>query len=496
MRNLTKTLAILSLLTPVVGYPLGVGDIKLHSALNQNLNAEIPLTLSDGESVADIRVGLAPAAKFDEKGVPWTYFLSKIRFQVVSGKSGSSAVIKVSSQEALKEPFLNLVLEVSSPKGSLYREFTVLVDPPPAYQAPTAPTVSKAIAPPAASKAIAPLSASNPVAIAPVASTKLPTATVVPAHEVSSSKSASYGPVHPKETLWSIAVKFSKEQGVTVNQMLMAIYEANPDAFSVDSAFGLIPGVVLQIPSSDVAARLSNEQAKAAYTSQKKTWKSREISPHTATVTPPKVAANNVTNEVVAPKVSKTPVPITSTAKSENVFAPDIQRPILVDQAVPTIAQHVSAKAKENIVQPMVAPPHVVEKPPVVAVAESSVPVDTSLANKVVTLEKQLSATKKALADKEKQIEKIKSQPDVVPVAVSDIKPPVTTKPVETKLTDVKPPIEAKTIIPLGTLSTAAPFEMPLPVAKIEAIKPATPLNEIPKAVAVVKPSAETKSNT
>ena len=131
VRNLTKTLAILSLLTPVVGYPLGMGDLKLHSALNQNLNAEIPLTLSAGESTADIKVSLAPAAKFDEKGVPWTYFLSKIKFQVVN--TNGAAVIKISSQEVLKEPFLNLVVEVCWPKGSLYREFTVLVDPPSTY---------------------------------------------------------------------------------------------------------------------------------------------------------------------------------------------------------------------------------------------------------------------------------------------------------------------------------------------------------------------------
>jgi len=104
VRNLTKTLAILSLLTPVVGYPLGIGDFKLHSALNQNLNAEIPLTLSAGENAADIKVSLAPAAKFDEAGVPWTYFLSKIKFQTVVNANGS-VVIKVSSKEALKEPF-------------------------------------------------------------------------------------------------------------------------------------------------------------------------------------------------------------------------------------------------------------------------------------------------------------------------------------------------------------------------------------------------------
>ncbi|MGZ5577165.1 MAG: type IV pilus assembly protein FimV, partial [Methylobacter sp.] len=131
MRNLTKTLAVVSLLAPASGHTLGIGDIKLHSSLNQNLDAEIALTLS-GESVSDIKVNLAPPGKFDEAGVSWSYFLSKIKLETVTHPNGAT-VIKVTSKEALKEPFLDFLLEVSWPKGNLYREFTVLVDPPSVY---------------------------------------------------------------------------------------------------------------------------------------------------------------------------------------------------------------------------------------------------------------------------------------------------------------------------------------------------------------------------
>lgn len=76
VRNLTKTLAVVSLLAPASGHTLGIGEIKLHSALNQNLDAEIALTLS-GENVSDIKVNLAPPEKFDEAGGSWNYFFSK-----------------------------------------------------------------------------------------------------------------------------------------------------------------------------------------------------------------------------------------------------------------------------------------------------------------------------------------------------------------------------------------------------------------------------------
>ena len=141
MRKLTKTLAVLSLLTPSSGYTLGIGDIKLHSSLNQNLNAEISLVVSAAEKASDIKVNLAPPDKFDEAGVPWTSLLSKIKFETIVGANGS-VIIKLSSREAVTEPFLDFLLEVSWPKGSLYREFTVLLDPPTAYKQATIPVLT------------------------------------------------------------------------------------------------------------------------------------------------------------------------------------------------------------------------------------------------------------------------------------------------------------------------------------------------------------------
>ncbi|MBP1671619.1 MAG: fimbrial protein FimV [Bacteroidetes bacterium] len=143
MRNLTTTLAVISLMTPAIGYSLGIGDIKLHSALNQNLDAEIALVVLADEKSSDIKVNLAPPDKFDEAGVPWISFLSKIKFETKIGTNGS-VIIRLSSREAVKEPFLDLLLEVSWPKGSLYREFTMLLDPPSSYKQANVPALTNA----------------------------------------------------------------------------------------------------------------------------------------------------------------------------------------------------------------------------------------------------------------------------------------------------------------------------------------------------------------
>ncbi|MDD1615384.1 MAG: FimV N-terminal domain protein [Methylococcaceae bacterium NSP1-2] len=510
MRNLTKTLAILSLLTPVVGYPLGIGDFKLHSALNQNLNAEIPLTLSAGENAADIKVSLAPAAKFDEAGVPWTYFLSKIKFQTVIGSNGS-VVIKVSSKEALKEPFLNLLVEVSWPKGSLYREFTVLIDPPSTYKSPvpivtpvaagkpsvitTAPVVAGkppvvATAPIVAGKpsvvATAPIVAGKPsiVATAPIVADKTtpivttaPVITGKPPENVQHSGGSSYGPIHKKETLWSVAVKFSKERNVSVEQMLMAIYEANPDAFHRNNVFGLMSGETLQIPEREAAVILSSEEATAAYGLQKKAWKSGATLPRVSDTSTVAVAT---TKEFVNAPIS-TPVQPLKPESSGIVFSGDNQKKITTQPIVtPEII------AKEKPVSPMVVPPAPVKQQTVSPAEEMAAsPTDAVLLDKVAALEKQLKATKKALASKEKQIDQIKSQP----LVVSEVAKPTTTVEVTPA-----PPVEVKPVTPVE-IKSAAPVEVkpatPIeekPATPVE-VKPATPVEEKPATPVEVKPA-------
>jgi pilus assembly protein FimV len=260
VRNLTKTFAVLSLLAPAAAHSLGIGGIKLHSALNQNLNAEISLVLSPGEKVSDIKVNLAPPDKFDEAGVPWNYFLSKIKFDPVVRPDGS-VVIKLSSREALKEPFLGLLLEVSWPKGSLYREFSVLVDPPEVYEQATLPVVN-----------LPERTDTQPVYPSP-------DKTVAPAEQwpirSSAVDSGNYGPTSRNDTLWKIAEQLNGQRGVSVEQMMIALYKENPSAFFKENINALRLGKTLKVPPREAILKLSRKQALAEYTRQTEAWKNR-----------------------------------------------------------------------------------------------------------------------------------------------------------------------------------------------------------------------------
>lgn len=299
--NLTRTLAVLSLLAPGSAYPLGIGEIKLHSALNQNLDAEISLMLSAGERISDIKVSLAPPDKFDERGVPWSYFLSNINLEPVLRPDGS-AVIRVRSREALKEPILDLLLQVTWPKGTSYRQFSLMVDPPAAYAQPTVPVtrVPEAVAtvvrapsePPAISAPPAPREPSSyvpksrpvapdSVALAPNPVRRAPKDDIV---------KGIYGPTRRNDTLWGIAEKAGKRYKVSVEQMMVAIYQANPGAFYKDNVNALQTGVKVKIPPREAVVKLSRQEALAEFNRQKEAWKSRTqpVSSEAAKAAPPK----------------------------------------------------------------------------------------------------------------------------------------------------------------------------------------------------------------
>lgn len=376
MRLLTKTLAVVSLLAPASGYTLGIGEIRLHSALNQNLDAEISLTLS-GESVSDIKVNLAPPEKFDEAGVSWTYFLSKIKFETIT-QSNSSAVIKLTSKEALKEPFLDFLLEVSWPKGNLYREFTVLVDPPSVYN-----------------------QATIPVSTSTGSYTQRPTAK---SHANGQSTEGEYGPTLQHDTLWSVAERTRGQSGISVEQMMIALYEANPQAFYKGNVFALTAGKMLKIPERDAVLKLSRNQALAEFNRHKKAWKNQ-------------AAPANVETAKKKPVPSKDERSVSSKAEG----AVDNQLTLLAPTKAVVAGRTVVASANDQPITEKKAadvPSKTVKGKPAPSAAEGA-DGDTSdtlsiedgtAQSKIAALEKQLAMMQMLLALKSQQLADLQNQ--------------------------------------------------------------------------------------
>lgn len=248
-------------------HALALGEIEVHSRLNQVLAADIPLSVTTPGEADDLVVELASNDEFDKAGMERSEFLSTLRF-VVDGTT-----IKVSSKKIAREPFISFLLNVRWANGRLLREYTVLLDPPPAGESagisrpqlassqpsgePAPAATSSAAAKPAA-KAAAPAAAP---ASAEQAAPEAPAASAAPASPASAS-GGMYGPVSPKETLWSIAYKLRPDPSLTMDQMQVAFFNANPKAFDNGKLTGLMKGSMLRVPTIDEIRAVDPASAK------------------------------------------------------------------------------------------------------------------------------------------------------------------------------------------------------------------------------------------
>ncbi|MFC3944864.1 hypothetical protein CCU68_00465 [Pseudomonas gingeri NCPPB 3146 = LMG 5327] len=147
--------AAVSLLHSALASAMGLGDITLHSALNQPLNAEIALVDPGDLAEGELSVSLATPEEFSRAGVERVFFLNDLRFTPIL--RGNRSVIQVQSNKPVSEPFLNFLVQVNRPNGRLLREYTVLLDPPgSAASAYDLPARSAALEPQAPPVSIAP----------------------------------------------------------------------------------------------------------------------------------------------------------------------------------------------------------------------------------------------------------------------------------------------------------------------------------------------------
>ncbi|MDE2149878.1 MAG: tetratricopeptide repeat protein [Gammaproteobacteria bacterium] len=241
---------------------LGLGSVQVHSYLNQPLSATIPVMVDSKNELDSLSVGLGSADAFTRAGVPFDDALASLQFKLVTGSG--APYIAVTSSRIIRAPFLNFLLQAQTAQTTLIREYTVLLDPPPAATQPQAPPLPAAAPPaPVAAPVVtqphpAPAPhrtppATAPAAAAPVASTAATT--------VNAGEGSSYGPVSAQDTLWSIARKHRPASKLSVAQVVLAIYRANPQAFENGSIDSLMKGAVLNIPDAGSMAAVSPEQA-------------------------------------------------------------------------------------------------------------------------------------------------------------------------------------------------------------------------------------------
>lgn len=305
LRRLTRLWAIAALFMSTQAVALGLGEIRLDSALNEPLRAEITLLSATPEELENLTASMASPEAFARYGIDRPAYLQSVSVRVVQSGRPNGNVIQLTSTAPITEPFLTFLIEVSWSRGRLTREYTVLLDPP-TFAAPPSAPITQTVQPPVRSEdadsgqiarpapAPAPAPAAEPDAAtsrvqAPSAAGQTQAPAQDPATDSSrpagtsattstGSESAGATPagdltVQRGDTLWSLASRYRSDDRLSINQMMLVIYEANPQAFA-GNINRLTAGASLRIPSANEAFRITNAEALAEVERQNSVWQS------------------------------------------------------------------------------------------------------------------------------------------------------------------------------------------------------------------------------
>jgi pilus assembly protein FimV len=257
---------------------LGLGRLQVQSALGEALKAEIDVTSLTPEEASTLRIRIAPPESYRAAGIDYNTVLQNAQ-TVLQRRPDGRSVLRITSDRAVQEPFVDVILEVSWSTGRLVREYTLLFDPPRLQPAPpavaAAPSISPAPAAPAPSPSAVPAPVTPPpapvAAAAPAAPPSPRPAAAAPAPAVAAQPPSTEGAdeyrVRSGDTLSRIAGR-TQRAGVSLDQMLVSLYRGNPHAF-IDKNMNLLrSGVVLQVPSEDAAKQVTASEARQVIQAQ------------------------------------------------------------------------------------------------------------------------------------------------------------------------------------------------------------------------------------
>ena len=280
---------------------LGLGEIKVKSQPGQPLLAEIPIISSEQGELEQLRARLASPTTFERVGLPRPQGLvNELDFSVALDEAGRP-VVRVTSRTPVDVPAVNFLIEVDWGQGRLVREYSALVSAPGTLAAASQPVIDAPVAAPTdtIARPVQPVVMATPPESVPAERTPLPAPPRAPAPAPVAAAPApqvapgdALAPVRRGQSLSQVAAPLARAQGYTLDQAMVALLRANPEAFINGNINLLKQGAVLRVPESAEAQTIREDEAAALVRSQIAEWRrARAPIPQPAAVVEPAAAA-------------------------------------------------------------------------------------------------------------------------------------------------------------------------------------------------------------
>jgi pilus assembly protein FimV len=445
--------AVVSALLLSNAYAAGLGKLTVMSSLGQPLRAEIELTSVSKDEVGSLVAKLASSEAFRQANIEFNPTLLSLRF-TVEQRAGRQ-LIRISSSQPVNEPFVDMLLELAGPGGRLVREYTFLLDPAELRSTQSAQIAPLPVPGANANKGAQAVTPSEQVKQAAPAETERqapraaarPAAPAASATEAKSDGTPSEYRVKSGDSLARIANQM-RSGGVSLDQMLVALYRANPDAFINKNMNRLRAGQILSVPNEEAARSLDKKEAHGVVVAQSADFRNyrSKLAGQVATAASQKSAESKqsatgkITAKVEEPttpanesqdklKLSKAPTPGNAGAEKGGAAALSAEDKIAREKA--------TAEANSRVKE---------------------------LEKNVTDLQKLLEVKNQNLAEQQKQAEAKPTTPAAqapatpAPAAVSPAAPATPPAPVaSTDAPSADKPAEAKTDQPAAAPAAAAP---------------------------------------
>lgn len=388
-----------TLVLPTAAWPLGLGRLSVQSALGESLRAEIDISSLTPEEASNLKVRVASPETYRAAGVDYNSVLPSTNI-VLERRADGRPFLRLISDRPVQEPFVDVILELSWSSGRLVREYTLLFDPPAARAAapavspagigpamtptaPAAPSPAAQGAPALVQTPVSPVESAPPRVVAapvpdapraqmpgrPASSPSQAEVTPPPAQPpVRQAKPASVvTPTQPQavasapddsirvrrgDTLSRIAAR-ARPQGVSLDQMLVGLYRANPEAFIGNNMNRLKSGVVLAVPQAEELSGIAASEARQVIQAQSadfNAYRQRLASavPAAPVDQPARQASGKVQAEVQDRKQAAAPAPDKLTLSKGGVVAgaPTTEDKLAKERAVKESATRVAELSK------------------------------------------------------------------------------------------------------------------------------------------------------
>jgi len=254
---ITSGLVASALALPGTAFALGLGRLTVDSALGQPLSARIELTSASKDELDSLTARVADPNLYRQNNLTYQGALARTRI-VVENVNGTP-YLRVTSPVSVQEPFLDLMVELNWSAGRVVREYTFLLDPPGTGATAIA---AEPVTPPRTTATAAPRAGSartEPLAAAPTPQGAAP------------APEGSYT-VKRGDTLSKIAGQV-KPADITLDQMLVAMFRANENAFDGRNMNRLRTGSILTVPSNADATATQPAEATKLVSVQASDWR-------------------------------------------------------------------------------------------------------------------------------------------------------------------------------------------------------------------------------